>query len=74
MPNDDVLMHVMADLTIPGGGRVEGHGVTPDVPVPLSRAALLEGRDPVLEAAIEWIRAPRSGDAGRSRTDSEDVR
>jgi C-terminal processing protease CtpA/Prc len=34
---------------------VEGQGVVPDEPVPLDRAGLLEGRDRVMEAALEWI-------------------
>jgi len=29
--------------------------VIPDVEVKLTREALLAGRDPVLEAAIEWM-------------------
>lgn len=60
LPNEDVLMHVVADLTIPGGDRVEGTGVVPDVPVPLSREALLAGRDAVLERAVAWILSPRT--------------
>ncbi len=57
LPNEDVLMHVIADMTVPNGGRVEGVGVKPDVPVPLKRVDLLEGRDAVLQAAVEWILA-----------------
>ena len=30
-------------------------GVVPDVPVALTRASLLEGRDATLEAALAWI-------------------
>jgi carboxyl-terminal processing protease len=55
LPNGDVLMHVVADLTVPDGRRVEGEGVAPDVLVPLSRQDLLEGRDAVLESALDWI-------------------
>jgi carboxyl-terminal processing protease len=29
--------------------------VVPDVAAPLTRAALLAGRDPALEAALKWI-------------------
>jgi carboxyl-terminal processing protease len=60
LPNEDVLMHVVADLTVPGGERVEGAGVVPDERVPLTRAALLAGRDAVLERAIAWILGPRT--------------
>ncbi|MGH7505584.1 MAG: S41 family peptidase [Longimicrobiales bacterium] len=55
LPNGDVLMHVIADLTGPDGRRIEGSGVAPDVMVPLTRAGLLAGHDAPLEAAIRWI-------------------
>jgi carboxyl-terminal processing protease len=55
LPNGDRLMHVIADFAGPGGSRVEGSGVTPDELVPLSRRALLAGRDDALEAAVRWI-------------------
>ena len=54
LPNGDLLMHVVADFTLPGGARVEGRGVTPDGEAPLTRAALIEGRDPALDMAVEW--------------------
>jgi hypothetical protein len=33
------------------------------VPVPLSREVLLGGRDPVLDAAVEWITGAAGDDA-----------
>jgi carboxyl-terminal processing protease len=60
LPNRDVLMHVVADLTAPDGTRIEGRGVIPDQPVPLQRADLLAGRDAALEAAVAWILAART--------------
>lgn len=60
LPNDDVLMHVIADLTVPDGTRVEGRGVVPDVSIPLRREDLLAGRDAALEAAVGWIVSPRT--------------
>lgn len=57
LPNGDVLMHVVADFTMPGGVRIEGRGVRPDIRVPLSRDDLLSGTDATLEAALRWIRA-----------------
>ncbi|HUF65728.1 MAG TPA: S41 family peptidase [Gemmatimonadaceae bacterium] len=54
LPNGDLLMHVVADFTLPGGVRVEGRGVVPDAEIPLSKAALLAGRDPALDMAVEW--------------------
>lgn len=70
LPNDDVLMHVVADLTVPGGQRVEGRGVVPDQPVPLTRAALLAGEDPVLRAALQWIVSPRTDADGHTNGES----
>ncbi|MGK7312289.1 MAG: S41 family peptidase [Candidatus Longimicrobiales bacterium M2_2A_002] len=66
LPNGDVLMHVFANLLTPDGVRVEGRGVIPDVEVPLNREALLEGRDPVLEAAIHWIESQGGSRARRT--------
>jgi len=37
------------------GAVIEGHGVTPDIDVPLSRAQLVQGHDAQLEAAIKYI-------------------
>jgi carboxyl-terminal processing protease len=55
LPNEDVLMHVVADLTAPDGTRIEGRGVVPDQVVPLRRADLLGGRDGAFDAALRWI-------------------
>jgi carboxyl-terminal processing protease len=55
LPTGDGLQYVMANYISAGGKRLEGVGVTPDHVVPLRRAALLEGRDAVLEAAQQWI-------------------
>jgi carboxyl-terminal processing protease len=55
LPTGDRLMYVIGDFAGPGGGRIEGTGVIPDEPTPLSRRALLAGRDDALEAAVAWI-------------------
>jgi carboxyl-terminal processing protease len=55
LPNGDVLIHAMGDFVTGTGVRIEGRGVVPDVPVALSRASLLEGRDATLDAALAWI-------------------
>ncbi|HEX8670300.1 MAG TPA: S41 family peptidase, partial [Longimicrobium sp.] len=55
LPNGDVLVHAVADFRGPGGYRLEGPGVVPDVAAPLTRAALLAGHDPALDAALRWI-------------------
>lgn len=61
LPNGDVLYHAVADFTTPKGTRLEKDGVVPDEPTPLTRAALLEGRDPALDAALAWIARQRRG-------------
>jgi carboxyl-terminal processing protease len=55
LPTQDVLMHVVADFTGPGGVRIEGRGVIPDYSVRSTRADLLAGRDAPLDAALGWI-------------------
>jgi len=55
LPNGDRLMHAIADFTGPGGSRLEGTGVRPDVSVALDRSALIRDTDPALEQAFRWI-------------------
>lgn len=55
LPNGDALLYAIADYTAPDGRRLEGQGVVPDERVPLSRAALLAGRDEPFRAALRWI-------------------
>lgn len=55
LPSGDVLVHAIADFTGPRGTRFEGVGVVPDVVAPPTRAALLAGGDPALDAALRWI-------------------
>jgi carboxyl-terminal processing protease len=55
LPNGDALYHPVADFVTPQGTRFEGRGVVPDEEVPLNRASLLSGVDPVLRAAQHWI-------------------
>lgn len=57
LPNGDVLLHAVADFITPRGERLEGRGVTPDVPVVRTREDLLAGRDRPIEAALDWIAA-----------------
>ena len=60
LPNGDVLQHAIADFVVTAnGGRLEGRGVRPDEEVEVTRADLLAGRDPTLEAALEWIAGRR---------------
>jgi carboxyl-terminal processing protease len=65
LPNQDVLYHAFADFTDPDGVRIEGRGAVPDVPVALTRADLLAGRDRVQDAAIRWIRGETNSTENR---------
>lgn len=38
------------------GGRLEGNGVTPDIPVERTLEAVRAGRDEALEVAVTWLR------------------
>jgi len=55
LPNGDGLQYVFGDYVSRSGEALEGQGVTPDEPTPLSREALLAGHDPVIDAASTWI-------------------
>ncbi len=56
LPNGDILQHAFADFVVTASGeRLEGRGVVPDEEITITRAHLLAGRDPALEAAVEWI-------------------
>ncbi|MFI5461231.1 MAG: S41 family peptidase [Isosphaerales bacterium] len=56
LPNGDRFQYAFANYVSAGGKPLEGSGVVPDVETPLTRALLLEGRDPAVEAAVRWIR------------------
>lgn len=55
LPNGDLMQFVTGDYTASDGTRPEREGVHPDEPTPLTREALLAGRDPALDAARAWI-------------------
>jgi carboxyl-terminal processing protease len=65
LPNGDRLMYVIGDFAGPDGARVEGNGVTPDEATPLSRSALLAGRDQAFDAAVRWIHGSHSSRGSR---------
>jgi carboxyl-terminal processing protease len=58
LPNGDGFMYAFANYVTAAGLVIEGNGLAPDVAVKPTREALLQGRDPALEAAINWIRQP----------------
>lgn len=59
LPTGDLFQYAIADLQTPRGRLIEGQGVTPDEVIRRTRADLLAGRDPVLEAARRWLDAER---------------
>ena len=56
LANGDGFIYAIANYVSRGGQELEGQGVTPDVVVAPTRAALLRGEDPALDAATRWIR------------------
>jgi len=56
LPNGDGFQYAVANYISEGGEVLEGQGVVPDVELIPDREGLLAGRDPVLEAALAWIR------------------
>ena len=66
LPNGDRLMYVIGDFSGPGGARIEGAGVTPNEITPVSRKALLTGRDHALESAVRWMESLRHQPRGRN--------
>ncbi len=59
LPNGDLFQFAVANYVSEGGQALEGRGVMPDTVVPTTRAALLSGQDPVLEAALDWVYAQK---------------
>lgn len=57
LPNGDRFQYAFANYISTGGKPLEGLGVVPDTEVPLTRAALLGGHDPALDAAVAWVRS-----------------
>jgi carboxyl-terminal processing protease len=55
LPGGARLQYAFADFRTPKGVLLEGRGVVPDIPVELTRRALLAGRDPALEAAVRAV-------------------
>jgi carboxyl-terminal processing protease len=55
LPNGDGFQYAIANYVSKGGKTLEGNGVTPDVEIAPDPNALRQGRDVVLEAALQWI-------------------
>lgn len=59
LPNGDGFQYAFANYVSEGGAVLEGSGVVPEVIVEPTREQLLQGRDPILDAAVAWIRGGR---------------
>jgi carboxyl-terminal processing protease len=68
LPNGDGFQYAFANYVSAGGQPLEGQGVSPDVEVALSRRALLDGHDPVIDAATAWIQEQRRSGATTTET------
>jgi len=55
LPNGDGFQYAFANYASANGESPEGVGVEPDVEIVETPETLAGGRDPVLEAALEWI-------------------
>lgn len=55
LPNGDLVQLVVGDLKTPTGGRLEGHGVMPDMTITPTRAQWRAKVDATHEAAIDWL-------------------
>ena len=60
LPNGDGFQYAIANYISEDGKPLEGLGVTPDVETPLTREALLAGKDPPLDAAVAWIESQKA--------------
>lgn len=63
LPTGDLLMYAFAQYSDPLQRRIEGLGVAPDVAATPDRKTLLAGRDPALDAALDWITTAADGTA-----------
>lgn len=55
LPNGDGFQYAIANYISQGGKPLEGIGVIPDEEVRPTRRQLLDGKDPALDAAVQWI-------------------
>ncbi len=55
LPGGDVLQYAIGDFVTATGQRIEGRGVVPDQVVEPQRDDLLDGRDPIHAAALDWM-------------------
>jgi carboxyl-terminal processing protease len=56
LPNGDGFQYAIANYISEGGQPIEGIGVAADEEIQTTRQQLLDGKDPVVAAAVSWIR------------------
>ena len=56
LPNGMVLQQAIATLVSANGRSIENEGVVPDYPIEMTKQDLIQGNDPLLSAALEWIK------------------
>ncbi|MGE3468054.1 MAG: S41 family peptidase [Pyrinomonadaceae bacterium] len=59
LPTGARLQYAIGEYRTPKGALLEGRGIQPDVPVEITRKSLIEGRDPILESAVDIIKRSR---------------
>jgi carboxyl-terminal processing protease len=69
LPNGDRFQYAIANYVSVGGRPLEGEGVTPDEEVIPDRGSLLQGRDPVIDAAVRWIKSQKASGAAAGGAD-----
>ena len=57
VPNGALMIYPVGQSMTSDGTVLEGHGVIPDLPVAVHRSDLLVGKDPPLQAAIDYLRS-----------------
>jgi C-terminal processing protease CtpA/Prc len=54
-PTGAIFMYPVAQISVPDGTVLEGHGVAPDIEVGLDREMLLKGVDSQIESAVRYL-------------------
>ena len=57
LPNGDGFQYIVANYTSIGGKPLEGLGVEPDEVVRPTQQGLLNGKDEIMDRAVEWIKS-----------------
>lgn len=69
LPSGDGFQYAMADYQSASGKVLEGKGVEPDQTVPLYRESFKKASDPVLDAALDWLKSTPSKSQDSAKKD-----